>query len=361
MPTCHTLSHVPHHAARRTLTALLAAATVAVATLCLTPTRTIAAPLDRATSPADASWLVHVDVESAHTSQLGKAMMQEAKNVGLLAKADAVSSVVGFDVIDNLKNITLYGSGFKREDTVILASIAGNSGNLEGLMLAAPGYQSTRENKRTIHSFIAKDATHGDARMYVIVEPINNGQTTLLIGANDQGNLMNALNRTINRVASTEATPTDSAAGSIVFAEINDVASLPMEGAGEHSATIGMLNRVTMSLTESNQQVKLTADADVVDEQRADQIRQLAQGALAMVQIAAMQKPDDLGATTASDMASRVKIERQGNHVNATMISDVSSLTRTMRMMIEHKKNTHHNNHSASQPSQAESSAPLQP
>lgn len=254
-----------------------------------------AGPLDVGLVPQDAAWVVHADFDALRESTLGRAMREEAEARGGRAHLSRMSEVIGFDVAENLRSATLFGEGYSRDSTAILITVAGDTGNIEGLMLAAPGYRSERKDDgRVVHSFIARDPRRGDARMYVSIEPVGRGADTMVLAAYDPA----VLEAAVARLDAPEAPAgredgraLSPGAGSILFARVFDLDAEAADHGGQHSAVLSMIRDLALNLRENDGRLALSATAHVVDAQRAEQLRQLIEGGLAMAQLAGDRPP----------------------------------------------------------------------
>ncbi len=80
--------------------------------------------LDRSLVPADAAWLVHVDVQALLDSTVGKSLLDEAGN--LPDGADAIEEFnreLGIDLRTDLKSLTLFGTGGDPEEDAVSVAL----------------------------------------------------------------------------------------------------------------------------------------------------------------------------------------------------------------------------------------------
>ncbi len=294
---------------RRLTTALVATAlTLAAAAPGL------AGPIDASAVPDQSRWVVHVDLEAFRASTLGRAILGELGDHPEANRMRQASEVVGFDLERDLLDVTLYGSDFTRESVVMLVDIAGDAGNLEGLMLAAPGYESATVDDRVIHSFLAEDKRRGDApRMHVTLQP--RGGEQRLVASYDADVLHRALDR-METGGNTTPLATAPEAGSLLFMHTGDLDPAQLEAAGQQSAVLQMIRRLSIDLVEADGRLTATAHARVVDDQKAEQLRQLAQGMLAMAQLG---DPNNPGKVAAAELARRAKVTKDGATVRVSL------------------------------------------
>ncbi len=276
-----------------------------------------ATPLDAADVPADARWVFHLDADALRDSELGRDLIDALTDGAFDLEVEAFSDVIGINLVDALSSVTAYGQGFSEDATVILITAQGGSGNLEGLMLGAPGYNSTTQGDRVVHSFINED---NDNRMFVVIDRINGGRDTRLTAAYNSDLLSNALDRLDNdsRRGGVAVSPK---ADAFLFAYVTDLDAQAFDEDGKHSAILEMVQQLTFNMTASDRKLIAEAAVEVINEQRAEQMRQLAQGMIAFTQF---RDPDDFdddhhGEQMLAELARQIVVTRDGRSVSATL------------------------------------------
>lgn len=280
-----------------------------------------AGPLDASLVPDGTTWVLHLDLEQFRGSAIGGALLAELAQRKEGADLKKFSNVVGFDLEQNLLDATFFGKGIERESATIVVDVLGGTGNLEGLMLAAPEYQSQIEDGRTIHSFIAKDEERGDARMFVAMQPLPGAgagasNETRILAAYDVGVLHQALDQMAVEAEAprkSEASPTE---GSMLFLLVEEIDPAVLAASGGQSAVLRMIDGLSLDLSEAEERVRLTAQASVTDEPKAEQLRQLVQGLFAMAQLGDMSQP---GPRMVAEMAKRAAVKKDATVVSVSL------------------------------------------
>jgi|GEM_PF-3633129 len=80
-----------------------------------------AAPFDPRVVSADATWVVHVDLEEAVHSTLGQFVLQNADELGIdLSKLDEAKAQLGIDPLEAIFGMTVYGVGEVGDNPVVV-------------------------------------------------------------------------------------------------------------------------------------------------------------------------------------------------------------------------------------------------
>jgi len=123
-----------------------------------------AGPLNPRWVPADAKWLVHIDVNAGLHSQVGKAALDFAlSNPDLKQALDKAQATLGMKLPSDIHDVTLYGRSFG-PDGVVIVHAALNRDKLLSLLQSTKNLKSSDLRSRTIYTWEdvnAKDSTDG--------------------------------------------------------------------------------------------------------------------------------------------------------------------------------------------------------
>ncbi len=320
--------------------------------------------------PADAVWFVTLDVKRFVENPIGQEVLrilerlirEEADFEGMpdLKTAQAkIAKVIGFDPLEEIESVEVYGlvSPFggesRREDEIVekmastgvaVVTLSGGTGNLEGLALATPDYRSTEYQGATIHSGTLPDFP--PRVCMAVLKQEGRGKPSVVVFGLDEDQVKQALDRVQARLVSGRADRPDlSARGAPEMVRV-PVAKGTFFAAGlkldeatirvldipqQQSAVFKMLTRVAVSLGVENDLVTAQLTADLVNEQRAEQVRQLVQGAVALGELL-LELPIDefdeeeflLFREILKDM--EVQVVRDGVHVTCRLTKPADSL-----------------------------------
>ena len=242
-----------------------------------------------ATVSADkAVWQVQVNVNKLFASPVG-ALINEIieKEADKEVKIEALVEAVGFDPRTSVQEIVIFGDSFEPTSASAIANLGESRGNIEGWLLAAPGYQSEEVEGTIVHSIEVDDKEiprlwcaipDGQSKNYVLVAGFNADRVRALVDQvkND----------------STDSIAKPLADNSFLTLSVSDLSKAPIEIDEDEpgSAIIKTIQSVVLNVGMEgnlfNSNCQITTDSAA----RAEQLNQLIVGMKAMVQLAMPQK-----------------------------------------------------------------------
>ncbi|MHC4177539.1 MAG: hypothetical protein ACYSWU_08535 [Planctomycetota bacterium] len=327
------------------------------------------------TIPSDAVWFATMDVKRFVESRVGQQTLQiteqileqlireEADFEGALDLKTArakIGKVIGFDPLEGIASVEVYGlvSPFGAEirdeeelvermatTGVAVVTLSGGTGNLEGLALATPDYRSTEYSGATIHSGTLPDFP---LRTYMaVLKQQGNGKPNVVVFGLDEDQVKQALDRTMGKSVSPSAgrfgMPGGGAPGTVFvpaakgtfFAaglKLDEATIRALDIPEQQSAVFKMLTRVAVSLGADDNLVTAQLTAGLVNEQRAEQVRQLAEGAVALgellleLPIEEFNNEEELQLLREFLKDVNVQVARDGVHVSCQVTKPVDTL-----------------------------------
>jgi hypothetical protein len=283
--------------------------------------------------PADTQVVASIDIGNFKSSTLGQRLLKlttdtAAKEIGtdeanLLAK---VTETLGFDPLTEVRTITLAVNNLEdiNPDTAsVVVQLGKTTGNIEGLMLALPGYSSHETNGHTVHQVseggkAACGVIHKDAKgdHWIVISPSEDRVMSLL------GSLAADSNHSNRTESATMTVDTSLPRG--VFARVTLV-ELPegiIEDDEPFANVVKSLRRATVSIAEGDDVLTTTISVTTESEKRAEQIRQLVQGVSAAASLM-IESVDELKNNpelreAASGVIGSIQVEQNGKEVDAT-------------------------------------------
>jgi len=338
--------------------------------------------------PADAAWFAHANVKRLLEHPLGQralglaeAAIREETNdfdgaFDLKTARDKIAEVIGFDPLEGIASVTVYGTTnpfeteARSDDEVIenmaatsvaIISLTGGTGNLEGFALAAPGYQSTDYEGATIHSGTIPDSP---IRVYMAVLQPSTAIPGVVVLGMEEARVKAVLDlrrsMTIGKLGGLDPlndikgpdqyTIIPAVDGAFLAAglELGEGTFRVMEIPEQQSAVAQMLERVTFSLgtipassmfaetPDGNSDFathgKTTAQIalDVVDEQRAEQVRQLITGAIAFTQLPIKELEQEEEFVIVREILRDVEVSRENMRVLIRVSKPTDALLQTL-------------------------------
>lgn len=268
--------------------------------------------------PEDVKFVVQVDIASFRKTNLGEKLLQLTKDMAaqeLEGDADELmaklTESLGFNPLEEIRTLTLMGTSYEEptDDLRLAIQMGKTAGNIEGLLLALPGYTAEEKDGHTIHS-VEMD----DMRVYAAFQTAADGNKSI-VASTKQSDVLEILSATEGRTAGKSrqiswVVPV----GTFAQLQIIEFPSDVLEE-GPPANIIKMLKEVSLTLGESKDDFVVDLLLTTIDEKRAEQLQQLIQGLKAMVSLFKDEIGDDEQAIAAMSMAEGVTVERMGTDV----------------------------------------------
>ncbi len=271
--------------------------------------------------PADAKFVVQVDLDTFRHTQLGKRLLSltqqmAAEEIGGEGKEimQKVEESLGFNPLEEMQTLTVIGSDFENpeEHLQLMLQLGETTGNLEGMMLALPGYESEEYHDITIHSAHDDDKrafaaihTGDDGNKRIVASTQRSHVIEMLDGLN--GSRRGGKRRSVSWVVP-EGT----------FLQVQ-ILEFPSEILDEDPPgnVIKMLRDVALTVGEDGDDYVAELTLTTSDEKRAEQIQQMVTGFKAMVGLFREQIEEEIGddAEQAMHMLDQIMIDRHDSTV----------------------------------------------
>lgn len=236
-------------------------------------------------------WQVNLNVSRLFESPLGKLIneiiAQESGEKEL--DIDAFIEALGFDPRTSVGEVKIFGETFEPTSVSAIANLGSARGNIEGWLLAAPGYQSEEVGNTIIHS-VEVDKDKIKRVWCAIPQQVSTKDFILVAGFN-----ADRVRELVSRVSG--ETQSDMLADDkFLSLAVNDLSKAPIDIDDDDpgSAIIKTIQSVALSVgTEGDQltsQCEITTDSAA----RAQQLNQLLVGMKAMAQLALPQKEPEV-------------------------------------------------------------------
>jgi len=238
--------------------------------------------------PEDAKFEVRVNLDALRETELGKQFMaavQElaAKEIGSKAsnsdKLANIQKMLGFDPFEDPQSITFFGTNSvnPQEEFGLVLKLKRTTGNLEGLVLALPNYQSSKHGNYTIHS-----AAENKKRAY---GAIHNGSTVVVARKLDALKAMlDRLNKRGSEVSPPDRETFAGANDALVNVLVRDLPQMDL-GKGPYVNTIKLVKEVSVTIQDDRGDFVIDVKLTTNDDKPAEQIQQLIQGLVAMIDL----------------------------------------------------------------------------
>ena len=272
----------------------------------------------------DGVFAVHLNLKAFRHTDLGNRMLEAVKDLA----AEEISSdngdevleqleqTLGFDPIEELQGITIAGTDFEspERNLKMVLQLQKTSGNLEGLLLALPGYESYKHGDHVIHTVAPEDAD----RIYGSIHEKNSGEKQIFV-ATDRDDVESMLDRAVqsdsDHVLASEIGQElyqRDAFAAIRLREL-PIDELDLEGPPANIAKL--LNGLGLILSNDNDQCRIDISMSTKNEREAEQLQQLAQGIVAMIGLARAEDQEDEELERIHELLQNLKVQREGTDV----------------------------------------------
>lgn len=274
--------------------------------------------------PEDARFTLVTNPSKLLQSRLGETILnlirQEEPQVDEMI--DELSETVGIDLRTSLGKTILFGTGYAQGDFALVADIGPTSGNINGLLLAAPGYQSdVYREKVIIHSL--QEGNGGGNRVYCAIPKRPGTDSYYLVASFNPDKTRAMVDKTMDQDAL--LTPAAADDGTLIeawFSGLSELAHMADgSGNGPPSAVARMIQQAHLSLKDTGESVSSELTMTMTDDLRAQQVFELLRGGLAMLQLAATAEPE---AQPLAELGRMINIQHAPEDADVTAKFDCS-------------------------------------
>jgi hypothetical protein len=225
---------------------------------------------------------------------------------------EKIKEMLGFDPFQEIHGITVSASDYENPERSLVATIRlqKTTGNLEGLLLGLPGYEAKEYGNHQMYS-VAPD---GDMRVFGAVHTGAQGDKTIVLSVKNEA-VTNLLDQLDGKPASGSAFKKITLADGKPLVSV-DVLELPKEVLGEdgpHANVVKLLRKISFQISESGENLDVGVSLTTDTEKQAEQLRQMAQGLIAALDIAQSIDPDEEELKRIRQIAHDLKASRDGS------------------------------------------------
>jgi hypothetical protein len=233
-----------------------------------------ASTLPKSLIPADAEWVVHLDMEKFKSSHFGNLLLQEQKG-GLKKKAKVFYKQTSIDLLKDVNGITIYGLGKKKQQTVMCLKGTFDKKYLLSLLEEVDAHRELAHGSHIIHKW-----NHSEYGLFV-------GEDLVFLAWNEEA-IKVALDavdgKRENISASSLKSYADQIPGDAFFtALVKDISALA--GYSSKAVILKKAGSGLMTLTERNEILNARIDATAETPKDAENMEQIIRGLLAMAQM----------------------------------------------------------------------------
>lgn len=274
--------------------------------------------------PENASFTIVLNASKVMQSQLGRTILNRIRveEPRIDEVIDELSEMVGLDLRSSVGQTILFGTGYEHSDFALVADIGSTSGNINGLLLAAPGYESqVYRDKLIVHSLPFENATGESDRIYCALPKRPGTGSYYLVVSFDPQRTRHMIDQTLDADARLVSTDVDQQ--TLIEVRFKDLPTLAKAAMAEGppSVVADLIQRAHLSVNESGDSVAGELTLTIVDSLRANQVFELLRGGQAMLQLAATAEPE---AQPLADLGAMLRIHHTPQDTAVTVRFDCS-------------------------------------
>jgi hypothetical protein len=224
--------------------------------------------------PADAEWVVHLDMEKFKSSHIGDLLIQEKKG-GIKKKAKVFYKQTSIDLLEDVTGFTVYGLGKKKQQTVMCLKGHFDKEHLLGLLEDVDDHKEIAHSKHTIHKW-----NHNEYGLFV-------GEDLIFLAWNEEAikAALDTVDSTSENILSSSLRPyADQIPGNAFFAAlVKDISALA--GYSSKAVILQKAGSGILTLTEKDEILNMRINATAQTPKDAANMEQIIRGLMAMAQM----------------------------------------------------------------------------
>lgn len=294
----------------------------ALAALCFC-TPSFADSLDKDRIPADAQWLVHVDLSGLKGSRVFRDFLQG--EMELEVEMQEVREELGIDPLQDVFGITAFGTDDSEEHAVVLLHVSESLAAQVARLGEIPGYRATSYGGYAMHELPDDEHTICGA-----LRELPDGTSVAVIGREPErvarvldvirGRAESLADSGSNLAATLRSGTMIHASAQMSFARLAEIEPL--------SRVARLAQGLEVSLGESGPNLFLGLSVEAQSEEDATRIQQVLQGATALFSLWSMQEELDEDLQVARDLLGGLRFASRDKRMTVELEFPLEELTR---------------------------------
>jgi len=280
----------------------------------------MAVPLQKSEIGPTANWTLHADLDAFRNSAIGKLLLAELKAQGVEEKMQPFVDAFSFNPLTDIRGVTIYGKGQDRNNAVAIFNGKFDVDKLLGIVRWNPQYQEISYQDVTLYRWLNEDKKKGPSADQLMYGYVHKGQQVAisigldaLKGAVDtlKGSGTSASAELLNQIPQGE---------SGTFLQIAAIGVGDIVGQDPKAAIFKQAESLSLAAGETAEKVFIGLRLQGQSPEVADNILKMAQGLVAMAQLAAQEQPK------LSELAKNVNVVRNDKTVQARFEAPAQSI-----------------------------------
>lgn len=259
----------------------------------------LAGPLVIEQVSGSASWVVHANQQQFKKTHIGQLIRQELINLGLEENLSNFAAILSFHPLDDVRDVTLYGTGKDREKAVVLIDGFFDKERILSLLRMNPQYKETKYGDIAMYEWFDENQKDPNQMMYgcfykddLIVMGAGLDSVKLAVDVL-KGSAKNAVGGIFNQ-------PALDAKGA--FFQVVGKSVGEMVGQDPDAAAFQQTDQLDLTIGEVDGKFYIDWNLTAKSEEAAQAITQMLEGILAFVSLPNEQQPK------LAELAKKIKI-----------------------------------------------------
>jgi hypothetical protein len=293
--------------------------------------------------PDGTKFVLQLDLGALRKTEFGERLFElvreklvnelaEESGKGEAPSMEKINDVLGFDPFEEIQRITISACDYENPEESLCAIIQmrESTGNLEGLMLALPGYDSDQYRDHQVHSASPDD----DVEVYGVIHK-GRSRGKRIVVSSDRSTLEMLIDqldgRSRNRKKGT--TPVETA-GAIMYLRALEIPAEMMDD-GPHANVARILKHLSLQIKEADEDLEVVITLAAQKPEQAEQLRQMTQGLVALLELAHSLEPDDEDLQAMMELVDRFETSQDGEFVSVSASLSSDKLLELIEQEIE--------------------------
>ncbi|MCD6392636.1 MAG: hypothetical protein J7M40_03930 [Planctomycetes bacterium] len=284
----------------------------------------IAGGLNKNIVSGDANWVAHVDVERFNNTEIGRIIRRHLDKAGELQKLEAFKAVSSFNPLDDVRNVTIYGTGKEKENAVAVIHAKFDKETLLNLLGQNATHKEVKYGKYQIQSWIDDKHKGNEAeRQYGSFH----GKDTVVIGSGLDavkksldvldGEAKNARQKKVFRLLK------KAPEGAVVVAAANGLGKMAEQW--DQAVMLKNTNQSCLLIGENEGAFYIDLKLDATSPKTATELTQMIQGLIALLNLAGNDQPE------VAKLAAAIKLTTKKKLVHVHFEKDVEEIAAVLR------------------------------
>jgi hypothetical protein len=284
--------------------------------------------------PSDVKFVVRVDLPAVRSSAVTGpllAMLKEQVLGKLAEKKDGkglslekIVELLGFDPFEEVQAIVVAAADYESPEKSLVSCVQlrKTTGNLEGLLLALPGYKAEEYNGRQIYAATPDEERAVFGAIYVDAT----GNHTLLLAARREAivRMLDSLDGKKDDEGSrggksARGVTLGGAGGPLAVVDVFEMPAEVIKEEGPPANVAKIMRSLSVRISEKEDKVGIAASVVADAEKQAEQLEQMAKGLRAMVDLALSADAEDEDLQNVQRWLKDLAISRKGATLELTL------------------------------------------